>query len=146
VVTLSVPRSYSDGAFKVQFTSRLRPVLTKRTGRGLFSHYFFNDAEYEVREDYSRKSSGIDWSLRRVRNSQTNAVTDLRLSCGDSQIKLPIKLDGTLEKAKLMYPIFRVSAPRWRTTADRKPMPGLPVESKAVANRGALIGATLLQT
>ena len=68
-------------------------------------HFFFNDAGYTVREDFSR-GKGTAWSLRRVRDAQTNAVLDVRLQCRTTEIQGPVKLDGFLEKSQLYIPYF----------------------------------------
>jgi YD repeat-containing protein len=70
-----------------------------------FSRFFMNDAGYEVREDFSRGKS-THWSLLRSRDAQTNALTDLRLRCGASEIKVPVKLDGTLQNSDVYIPLF----------------------------------------
>lgn len=68
-------------------------------------HFFFNAAGYIVREDFSR-GKGTAWSLRRVRDAQTNAVLDVRLQCRTTEIQVPVKLDGFLEKSQLYIPYF----------------------------------------
>jgi YD repeat-containing protein len=68
-------------------------------------HFFFNDAGYSIREDFSRRTA-IKWSLRRVRDPQTNAVLDVRLQCRTAEIQVPVKLDGFLEKSQLYIPYF----------------------------------------
>jgi YD repeat-containing protein len=68
-------------------------------------HFFFNDAGYTVREDFSG-GKGTAWSLRRVRDAQTNAVLEVRLQCRMAEIKVPVKLDGFLEKSQLYIPYF----------------------------------------
>ncbi len=68
-------------------------------------HFFFNDAGYTVREDFSRGKETA-WSLRRVRDAQTNAVLDVRLQCRTAEIQVPVKLDGFLEKSQLYIPYF----------------------------------------
>jgi hypothetical protein len=70
-----------------------------------FTHFFMNDAGYEIREDFSRGKND-HWSLRRIRDAETNAVTDLRLRCGASEIKVPVKLDGTLQNSDVYIPLF----------------------------------------
>jgi len=70
-----------------------------------FTRFFFNDAGYEVREDFSW-GKAIHWSLSRVRDPQTNAVLDLRLLCGTTETKLPVKLDGTLQRSEFYIPYF----------------------------------------
>jgi YD repeat-containing protein len=70
-----------------------------------FEHLFFNDAGYAVREDFSRGKRTV-WSLRRVRDAQTNAVLDVRLQCRRGQTQVPVKLDGFLEKSQLYIPYF----------------------------------------
>ena len=69
-----------------------------------FSRYFLNDAGYSVREDFSRGK--VRWSLQRVRDEQTNAVIDIRLQCAVSEIKLPLKLDGTLQNSDIYILLF----------------------------------------
>jgi YD repeat-containing protein len=71
-----------------------------------FTHFFLNEAGYELREDFTPRGKGTKWSLRRIRDPQTNAVTDLRLRCAGSETKLPIKLDGTLQKSEFYIPYF----------------------------------------
>jgi YD repeat-containing protein len=68
-------------------------------------HFFFNDAGYTIREDFSRGKETA-WSLRRVRDAQTNAVMDVRLQCRTAEIQVPVKLDGFLEKSQLYIPYF----------------------------------------
>jgi YD repeat-containing protein len=68
-------------------------------------HFFFNDAGYTVREDFTHRK-GITWSLRRVRDAQTNAVLDVRLQCRTAEIQVPVKVDGFLEKSQLYIPYF----------------------------------------
>ena len=68
-------------------------------------HFYFNDAGYSIREDFSR-GKGTAWSLRRVRDAQTNAVLDVRLQCRTAEIQVPVKLDGFLEKSQLYIPYF----------------------------------------
>lgn len=74
-----------------------------------FTHFFLNETGYELREDFVPRNKGTRWSLRCVRDPQTNGVTDLRLLCGGgSEIKLPFKLDGTLQKSEFYTPISLV--------------------------------------
>jgi len=70
-----------------------------------FEHLFFNDAGYAIREDFSRGKRTV-WSLRRVRDAQTNAVLDVRLQCPRGETQVPVKLDGFLEKSQLYIPYF----------------------------------------
>jgi hypothetical protein len=70
-----------------------------------YSRYFMNSAGYEIREDFSR-GKDMHWSLKRLREPQNNAVTDLRLGCAGSEIKLPLKLDGTLQNSDVYIPLF----------------------------------------
>jgi YD repeat-containing protein len=67
-------------------------------------HFFFNDAGYTIREDFSGKRT--TWSLRRVRDAQTNAILDVRLQCRTAEIQVPVKLDGFLGKSQLYIPYF----------------------------------------
>jgi hypothetical protein len=41
-----------------------------------------------------------------VRDAQTNAVLEVRLQCRMAEIKVPVKLDGFLEKSQLYIPYF----------------------------------------
>jgi hypothetical protein len=68
-------------------------------------HLYFNDSGYAIREDFSR-GSGTKWTLRRVRDAQTNAVLDVRLQCRTAEIQVPVKVDGFLEKSQLYIPYF----------------------------------------
>lgn len=68
-------------------------------------HFYFNDAGYTVREDFSR-GKVTAWSLRRVRDAKTDAVLDVRLQCRTAEIQVPVKLDGFLEKSQLYIPYF----------------------------------------
>jgi YD repeat-containing protein len=68
-------------------------------------HFFFNDAGYSIREDFS-SGKGTRWSLRRVRDAQTKAVLEVRLQCRTAEIQVPVKLDGFLEKSQLYIPYF----------------------------------------
>jgi hypothetical protein len=46
------------------------------------------------------------WSLRRVRDAQTNAILDVRLQCRTAEIQVPVKQDDFLGKSQLYIPYF----------------------------------------
>ncbi len=89
-------------------------------------HFFFNDAGYTIREDFSGRK-GTGWSLRRVRDAQTNAVLDVRLQCRTAELQVPMKLDGFLGKSQLYIPYFS----QFCAQIDRKRKP----EEKAVSSK-----------
>lgn len=105
-----------------------------------FSRHFLNDAGYEIREDFSRGKT--HWSLRRVRDEQTNALTDLRLRCAASEIKLPLKLDGTLQNSDIYIPLFsQVCA---EADSKRKAQAKNVSQVKAIPPRPTLISPNTL--
>jgi len=70
------------------------------------THYFFNDAGFEIREDFSHGKT-MHWSLRRIRDANTNAVRELKLVCGGGQkVELPPALDTSLGKSEAYIPYF----------------------------------------
>jgi YD repeat-containing protein len=85
-----------------------------------FTRFFFNDAGYETRKDFSRGKT-THWSLRRVRDPQTNAVVDFRLRCGASEVKLPVSSMAPSKTATPTYPCSLTSAPKSRASANRRP-------------------------
>ena len=98
-----------------------------------FTHFFLNEAGYELREDFVPRGKETKWSLRRVRDPETNGVTDLRLVCGGgSEIKLPLKLDGTLQKSEFYIPYFT----RFCSQVARKSKLGKP-QNKPVSEESS---------
>jgi YD repeat-containing protein len=99
----------SNGIFaSVNYTTapngKIREVRLHSDQR--FTHFYLNEAGYELREDFIPRGKGANWSLRRVRDAQTNAVAELRLICAGSETKLPVKLDGTLQQSEFYIPYF----------------------------------------
>jgi len=118
-----------------------------------FEHLFFKDAGYAIREDFSRGKRTV-WSLRRVRDAQTNTVLDVRLQCRGGEPQVPVKLDGFLEKSQLYTHISPVTVgtstakanPRRRTfhpgwkrelSAHRNKFLPMPSERRAGFVRGS---------
>lgn len=60
------------------------------------SHYYFNAAGYETREDFA-PPQGVKWSLELTRHPETNATTDAWLTCSTTRIHVPANVSDKLQ-------------------------------------------------
>jgi hypothetical protein len=83
------------------------------------SRYFFNEARYEIREEF-RSADGTGWTLELSRDPNSNAAIDATLQCRAAKIHLPLKHGSPLELNGESQTIFLTRTCE-RMERERKP-------------------------
>jgi YD repeat-containing protein len=91
-------QTVSTGAvFSVQYFTDDKDNIVQADVRDLegLSRYFFDELGYDTREEFKRVK-GPGWTFERVRDLNSNVITEVVLRCQSVTIKLPAEFDVAL--------------------------------------------------
>jgi YD repeat-containing protein len=85
-------------AYSVKYVTDANNRIRQGDVRGPtgLTRFFFNEAGYEIREEFVSATDASRWTLERTLDKNSNATVELVLHCQNKEVQLPLAMDGAL--------------------------------------------------